>query len=124
VECGASTAAAPLPMVDSASAARLAEEEEGQAFQGNGRQSQVQLQMQAGRRASGTLRKEWEQRTGQPWPKDPNTGGNQVVAHGRALGDGGVDTVDNIAPMPAKEHTAGHMARGDFVRWGRRGRRP
>jgi hypothetical protein len=66
------------------------------------------------------LRREWSQKGGLPWPKDPVTGRNYDVAHIIAKADGGKDHVDNIRPMHPNDHYAEHMANGDPGRWGRR----
>ena len=73
-----------------------------------------------GNPANPRLRREWEQKWGLPWPKDPVTGRNYDVAHIIAKADGGKDHVDNIRPMPRDPHMAEHMANGDLARWAQR----
>lgn len=67
------------------------------------------------------LRKEWEQATGKPWPKEPNDPNkNQHAHHKKPLADGGEDGYPNIEPLPAKAHFELHMKNGDFRRWSTR----
>lgn len=66
------------------------------------------------------LRREWEQKYGQAWPKNPETGRPYDVAHNKAIADGGTNTVDNIRPMHPADHLAEHLANGDYARWARR----
>lgn len=73
-----------------------------------------------GNPANPRLRKEWEQREGRQWPRDPKTGRNYDVAHGKAIADGGTNTLDNIGPMHPDDHRAQHMRDGDFSRWAKR----
>lgn len=73
-----------------------------------------------GNPANRGLRREWEQKWGQQWPKDPVTGRNYDVAHIVAKADGGKDHVDNIRPMHPADHMAEHIANGDMSRWARR----
>jgi hypothetical protein len=68
-----------------------------------------------------TLRKQWENENGVPWPSDPVTGRNQDVAHDIPLADGGTNELDNYGPRPHGEHVDDHKQKGDFKRWGRRG---
>ena len=69
------------------------------------------------------LRKQWEQEYGVPWPKDPATGRYQDVSHTVPKADDGLDTLDNIEPLPHEEHMQRHIDNGDFKRWGARGGR-
>jgi RHS repeat-associated protein len=66
-----------------------------------------------------SLRDEWSQENGTPWPKDPDTGNNQDVHHVVPLADGGPDHVSNVDPLTRNDHTLLHMLNGDFIRWGR-----
>jgi RHS repeat-associated protein len=64
------------------------------------------------------LRKEWEEATGKPWPKDPNDPSkNQHAHHKKPLADGGEDGYPNIEPLPAQVHKELHKNNGDFKRW-------
>ena len=65
------------------------------------------------------LRIECEKANGQPWPKEPNTGGNQDVSHTIPKADGGPNSLDNIEPLPHDVHVQLHKDNGDFKRWGR-----
>lgn len=65
------------------------------------------------------LRREWEGAEGRPWPKTAE-GRNFDVAHRKAVGDGGTNTLDNIQPMHPEEHRAQHQRNGDAARFGRR----
>jgi hypothetical protein len=73
-----------------------------------------------GNPANPRLRKEWSQKWGLAWPKDPATGRNYDVAHIIAKADGGKDHVDNIRPMHPDDHIAEHVRNGDLARWARR----
>jgi hypothetical protein len=66
------------------------------------------------------LRREWVRANSRPWPKTAD-GRNYHVAHGRAIADGGTNTLDNIEPMHPDEHIAQHLNNGDSARWARRG---
>jgi RHS repeat-associated protein len=73
-------------------------------------------------KSSKTLRKEWQQETGQQWPKDPKTGGNQDVSHKVPKADGGSpNDLNNIEPKPHDQHMQDHIDNEDFKRWGARG---
>ncbi|MCW2987589.1 MAG: hypothetical protein JWM24_527 [Solirubrobacterales bacterium] len=74
--------------------------------------------IEIGNPANRRLKREYE-RTYGPWPKTED-GRDFHVAHGKAIADGGTNTLDNIRPMHPDEHIAGHMANGDPARWGRR----
>jgi hypothetical protein len=64
------------------------------------------------------LRKEWEENTGETWPKEPNNPNkDQVVSHIEPLQDGGLDGYPNIEPVPAKIHHQAHKDNGDYSRW-------
>ena len=73
-----------------------------------------------GNPANPRVRREWERKEGQTWPRDPVTGRNHDVAHVRAKADGGADTVDNIRPLHPDAHRAEHVENGDYSRWGKR----
>ncbi|MGN6234892.1 RHS repeat domain-containing protein [Dyella sp.] len=73
------------------------------------------------RKSSSTLRRLWEKKTGQKWPKDPATGRNQDVAHKDPVADGGSpNDPDNYEPKPHDQHMQEHKDNGDFKRWGAR----
>jgi hypothetical protein len=63
------------------------------------------------------LRDEWERVYGRPWPRRPD-GTRYDVAHIRAIADGGLNTVENIRPLPHPEHVESH--KDDASRWGKR----
>ncbi|MDR6969260.1 RHS repeat-associated protein [Flavobacterium arsenatis] len=79
---------------------------------------------------SAGLRTEWENATGQSWPKEPKVlpdgrvnpyaGRNQTVSHKKALTDGGTNDLNNIEPMPWLLHHEMHKLKGDFKRWASR----
>ena len=70
------------------------------------------------REAPAKSRAKWEQHTGEKWPKEPdNPDKNQTVSHKKALNDGGNNDVQNLEPMPAKDHHQMHKDNGDFKRW-------
>jgi len=73
-----------------------------------------------GNPANPRLRREWERKNGQSWPRDSVTGRNHDVAHIVAKADGGTDTLENIKPLHPDLHRQEHMDNGDFARWGRR----
>lgn len=77
-----------------------------------------------GNPANPRLRREWEIKHGQAWPKDAATGRNHDVAHIVARADGGTDTLDNIRPLHPDLHRQEHMQNGDFKRWGARAAAP
>lgn len=67
------------------------------------------------------MRKEWENGTGEKWPKEPDDPSkNQHAHHKVPLANGGYDGYPNIEPLPAKEHREHHKQNGDFKRWGKR----
>lgn len=76
-----------------------------------------------GRKSSATIRKEWEEANGQPWPKDSKTGKNMEVSHEQALADGGTNELSNIKPRPHDEHVQMHVDNGDFKLWGERAKK-
>lgn len=65
------------------------------------------------------LRKAWEERNGQPWPKDAS-GRNLDAHHDEPLADGGSNDASNIKPLPHDDHVQVHKDKGDFKRWGAR----
>ena len=73
--------------------------------------------MEIGNPHNPRLRREWEVANGRPWPRTPD-GRRYDVAHIRAIGDGGTNTLDNIRPMEPAEHRASHKE--DASRFGRR----
>lgn len=74
------------------------------------------------RRKAASIRKEFEEEYGVAWPTEPD-GRNWDAAHYKARADGGSDALDNIQPQPHADHMKDHMDKGDFRRWGRRGRK-
>lgn len=64
--------------------------------------------------------KDYEEYYGTKWPKDPESGRNKVVAHTKALADGGTNHPTNIKPMTKSAHIKSHIENGDFKRWGGR----
>jgi len=73
------------------------------------------------KKSSEQLRKEWEQGTGESWPKEPNNPDKSQAAHHKEpLADGGHDGYPNIEPKPAKDHVDLHKNNGDFKRWSQR----
>jgi uncharacterized protein RhaS with RHS repeats len=75
------------------------------------------------RKPTTSLRKEWEEIHGEPWPVDPRTGRPQDAHHKNPLADGGEDHGRNIEPKPRIDHVTHHKENGDFRRWGARPRR-
>lgn len=70
-------------------------------------------------KSSKQLREEWEEATGQSWPKEPdNPNQNQAAHHSTPLADGGYDGYPNIEPKSRKDHVDHHKKNGDFKRWG------
>jgi len=80
----------------------------------------VHLMSAVKREPSSKIRKDWEEATGEPWPKDTKTGKNQDVSHKKPLADGGSNKIDNVEPKPHDDHMKDHMNAGDFKRWGAR----
>jgi hypothetical protein len=61
------------------------------------------------------LRKEWSEKTGEPWPQ-----GNQAI-HILPLADGGADDGgSNILPQHPLDHADYNKNEGDFARWSKR----
>jgi hypothetical protein len=73
-----------------------------------------------GNPANRRLMKEWSEKWGQDWPRDPVSGRPYDVAHIRAKADGGQDHVDNIRPLHPDAHKAEHIENGDYSRWAKR----
>jgi RHS repeat-associated protein len=84
-------------------------------------QAEKEVAKTARTKSSEQLRKEWEEGTGEKWPKEPDDPTkNQHAHHTKPLADGGQDGYPNVEPLPAKEHRALHKNNGDFQRWGSR----
>jgi hypothetical protein len=69
------------------------------------------------RRSGRSLKKEWEEIHGIPWP----TG--CVAHHTCPLADGGEDSGENIEPLSPGDHVEHHKKKGDFKRWGERAKK-
>jgi RHS repeat-associated protein len=71
---------------------------------------------------SKTLRKKWERYYNKKWPKDPNTGWNQDIAHKKAVSEGGAESDPrNYGPKTRNEHIEKHKKAGDYEKWGKQG---
>lgn len=93
--------------------------EERQLIEQHEQQQQLSEQNAEKRKSSEQIRKEYEERTGKPWPKD-SKGKNKDVHHKKPKADGGSDNLRNIEPRSRTEHLKLHKDRGDFQRWGKR----
>ena len=77
------------------------------------------LLMQIASKDNQRLKRQYIREKG-PWPTDPDTGRPYVVAHKRAVADGGEQALWNIEPLPQDVHDARHKADRDHVRWPQR----